>query len=284
MISPGPPAGPFMLMLRNELIDLDTGRITDAWAAAAFSEAGGETLRRYYSFHLGELSRSGLIPLIRHLLDHYADHLDLSIEAPAAYHADLLSRLDTARLAFSPLPESLRHYLKEMSRAEGRFTYRQLCYFERLVSTLDLEDIHRSLIRLNFNHPGFYRELRHSSIQLNELPAIQTEPYHPDLPSLTTLLTEDRPELPKLATDLSVAHFACWTRMAHETGLYPNQSVQEVIDHTCAHYRSKRQDHISPGSFAKEYYGISQVTAAVVRDRLQRMIALIDRNYFPPFK
>jgi hypothetical protein len=263
-------------MLRNELFDSDTQRITDAWAEAAFSEAGGEALRRYYTFHLRKVRN---ISLIRHLLDHYAEYLDLDIEAPTAYHTELLRMLDTARLAFSPIPESLSNYLKEMSRAEGRFTYRQLRYFERLVGSIDLDDITRSLIRLNFNHPGFQTD-----IPLNDLPAIQSEACYPDWPSLSTLLIQEQPEHPKLAIDLSVAHLACWTRMAYETGLYPNQSVQEVMDHTCATYRTRRQDSISPGSFAKEYYGISQVTAAVVRDRLMRMVGLIDRNYFPPFR
>jgi hypothetical protein len=30
-----------------------------------------------------------------------------------------------------------------------------------------------------------------------------------------------------------------------------------------------------------EYYGVNQVTAAVVRDLLQRMIARLNKNYFP---
>jgi hypothetical protein len=46
-------------------------------------------------------------------------------------------------------------------------------------------------------------------------------------------------------------------------------------------FETKRQKSVSAGSLSKEYYSTSQVTAAVVRDMLQKMIARIDRNFFP---
>ena len=85
----------------------------------------------------------------------------------------------------------------------------------------------------------------------------------------------------KLVLNLSVAQIACFTHLLYEENCYATPSVTDILKFTARHYQSKRQDHISTGSLSKEYYGISQVTAAVVRDLLQKMIARINKSYFP---
>lgn len=125
--------------------------------------------------------------------------------------------------------------------------------------------------------------------------------YHPDWPDIKTMLTGwigdeitilsiiskensatcKSADEDKLDFSLSVAHLACLTRMLYEEHSFSNLSVTEVLKFMSRHYRSKRQLHISPGSLSKEYYGVSQVTAAVVRDLLQRMVTRIEKTYFP---
>jgi hypothetical protein len=85
----------------------------------------------------------------------------------------------------------------------------------------------------------------------------------------------------KMVLNLSVAQIACFTRLFYEENCFAPVSVTDIFKFTVRHYRSKRQEQISTGSLSKEYYSISQVTAAVVRDLLQKMIARINKQYFP---
>jgi hypothetical protein len=85
----------------------------------------------------------------------------------------------------------------------------------------------------------------------------------------------------KIELQLSVSQIACLTRLFYEEHIFPEASVIDLLKFVSRHYRSKRQQQISHGSLSKEYYGISQVTAAVVRDLLQRMVSRINKLYFP---
>ncbi|WP_426671973.1 hypothetical protein ACPPVU_12120 [Mucilaginibacter sp. McL0603] len=85
----------------------------------------------------------------------------------------------------------------------------------------------------------------------------------------------------KQILNLSVAQIACLVKLCYDEGVFGNASISEVLKFVVLHYRSKRQQQISYGSLSKEYYSISQVTAAVLRDYLSRMIVRINKNYFP---
>lgn len=85
----------------------------------------------------------------------------------------------------------------------------------------------------------------------------------------------------KMELQLSVSQIACLARLFYEENVYPDASVTDLLLFISRHYRSKRQEHISPKSLSKEYYGVSQVTAAVVRDLLSRMVTRINKVYFP---
>jgi hypothetical protein len=82
----------------------------------------------------------------------------------------------------------------------------------------------------------------------------------------------------KLPLDLSVAQLACIVKLFHGDAML---SLKQVFDFIAAHFSTKKQAAISPGSLSKEYYSIDQKTAAVIRDKLSRMIARINRDYFP---
>ena len=85
----------------------------------------------------------------------------------------------------------------------------------------------------------------------------------------------------KLLVQFSVAQLALVIRLLYEEGCFGNASVTDVLKFTARHYRSKRQQQISPGSLSKEYYAIAQVTAAFVRGLFQDMIVRINKSYFP---
>jgi len=85
----------------------------------------------------------------------------------------------------------------------------------------------------------------------------------------------------KMELQLSVSQIACLARLFYEENVYPDASVTDLLLFISRHYRSKRQEHISPKSLSKEYYGVSQVTAAVIRDLLSRMVTRINKVYFP---
>jgi len=85
----------------------------------------------------------------------------------------------------------------------------------------------------------------------------------------------------KLALNLSVAHLACLLKLFFEENLLNTSSLSDIFRFISRHYRTKRQEIISPGSLSKEFYSTSQVTAAVVRDMLLKMVARINHNFFP---
>lgn len=89
------------------------------------------------------------------------------------------------------------------------------------------------------------------------------------------------PEPVKMPVDLSVAHLACLLHLLVAEGVPLNVTLKELFKFTAGSFRSRRQADISAGSLAKEFYSITQATAANVRDLLQRMICRINRDFFP---
>lgn len=132
--------------------------------------------------------------------------------------------------------------------------------------------------------PGFYfhqewpgiKEMLESWLRDElEAAALDFKSVHPS--SQVTNGTDEE----KMELQLSVSQIACLTRLFHEENLYPGTSVTDLLRFIARHYRSKRQQQISIGGLSKEYYSINQVTAAVVRDVLQRAVLRINKLYFP---
>ncbi len=85
----------------------------------------------------------------------------------------------------------------------------------------------------------------------------------------------------KIFLNLSVAHIACLIRFFHEVKLFSGISLTDLFKVVAANHTTKRQETISWSSLSKEYYSITQITAATVRDILQKMITQIDHDFFP---
>ncbi len=85
----------------------------------------------------------------------------------------------------------------------------------------------------------------------------------------------------KLSLNLSVAQLACFTRLFFEEKIFNTLALTSIFKYLAMHCQTKRQSRISAGSLSKEYYSISQVTAAVVRDKLLKMVSRINHDYFP---
>ncbi|MDB5141059.1 MAG: hypothetical protein JWR12_2975 [Mucilaginibacter sp.] len=191
---------------------------------------------------------------------------------------------------------------------------------ERLGDGITNEKLVRQLTALNFNHLGFFiyrqQQIRQSwnglplSEKLERLKEAQSalkllpesEPaYDKQWPSLKQLLAgwlseeavytaeqlrqEKKTMLAlqqeKLPLNLSVAHLACLVRLFFEENLLNTSSLTVIFRFISRHYTTKRQVAISTGSLSKEFYSTSQVTAAVVRDMLLKMVARINQNFFP---
>jgi hypothetical protein len=85
----------------------------------------------------------------------------------------------------------------------------------------------------------------------------------------------------KLFNNVSVAHLACLIQLFYKENYFGDISLTDIFKFTSLHYRTKRQDNISKGSLSKEFYSINQITAARVKDQLQRMIIRINHDFFP---
>jgi hypothetical protein len=84
----------------------------------------------------------------------------------------------------------------------------------------------------------------------------------------------------KLGFNLSVAQLACMTKAFFHADIY-SENIGEIFTFSAGYFYSKRQGNISKGSLSKEYYSISQKTAAHVLGLLQKMTAAIRHDYFP---
>lgn len=96
------------------------------------------------------------------------------------------------------------------------------------------------------------------------------------------LISDDALEdmLDKMLVNLSVAQIGCLLKLAYEAGLFPNVTVSELIRSVVLYCRTKKQLHISARSLSKEYYSVTQVTAATCRELLDQLIKRIDKIYF----
>ena len=227
---------------------------------------------------------------------------------------------DIARSQIDPsLKKSLSDYLSEMIKPAPatRYTFGSLFYYQNFVEKLSAMKISRfgngldrqlagNLVSLNFNQLDFM--LYHANVimqqvgkDFNKLKLTRdyykwcvpdTEPCYTSWPPITSMLAGWLDEelaavkaVPavseKLSLNLSVAHLACLTRLFFEENIYNSQALTAIFKFIAGHFQTKRQTRISTGSLSKEYYSINQVTAAVVRDKLLKMVARINHDYFP---
>ena len=85
----------------------------------------------------------------------------------------------------------------------------------------------------------------------------------------------------KLFLNLSVAELACLIRLFLDERKFNSQNLTAIFKFAVTHFSSKKQGNISMGSLSKEYYSVSQKTAAVVKDLLSKMVLRINKTYFP---
>ncbi|WP_413671008.1 hypothetical protein ACEN9X_14395 [Mucilaginibacter sp. Mucisp86] len=80
---------------------------------------------------------------------------------------------------------------------------------------------------------------------------------------------------------LSVPQFAMFVRVFHKNGCFPEQNAAAIMRFFIRHFTSKKQGRISIKSFNHAFYSKDQLTAAIVLDYLQRMVAYVHKVYFP---
>jgi hypothetical protein len=85
----------------------------------------------------------------------------------------------------------------------------------------------------------------------------------------------------QIGLNFSVAQFALFIRLFQLAGCFRENNLAKIQRFFSAHFTTKKQAHISLKSFARYFYCADQSTAAVVRDVFKRMIAHIDKHYFP---
>ena len=89
------------------------------------------------------------------------------------------------------------------------------------------------------------------------------------------------PILFKLRLELPVAHLAFLIRLLSKENIFGLFPLTEIFNFFSANFSTKRQETLSPGGLSKEYYTKNMVTAVEVRALLLKMIARINREYFP---
>jgi hypothetical protein len=85
----------------------------------------------------------------------------------------------------------------------------------------------------------------------------------------------------KLRLELPVSHLAFLIRLLSKENIFGLFPLTEIFNFFSANFSTKRQETLSPGGLSKEYYSKNMVTAVEVRALLLKMIARINRDYFP---
>jgi hypothetical protein len=173
-----------------------------------------------------------------------------------------------------------------------------------------------TLISLNFNHLGFFEYQRQQllistyhadlwkklEMMEDKLIALKCMPnsspcYDPAWPSLNEMLcgwlNEETQKIrntlnslssvpvKKLPFSLSVAQLAFVIKLFNYENLFNNPNLTDIFKFFASNTETKKQKQISARSLSKEFYKVDQVTAAIVRNLLQKMIGRINRDFFP---
>ncbi|RFZ92886.1 hypothetical protein D0C36_15965 [Mucilaginibacter conchicola] len=262
---------------------------------------------------------TGHLNLLNALIDDlfriYGRYADGSVAAPAIRKAERSGLLLQHIILWQPAKnDPVSNWLKGfLSRMECEvLSFGQLDYLQELSlyirANLPCESqLVRHLISINFNHLEVFGILctsfaEMSSDQLHrqladagQVPLKTIAGYDSTWMPLKDMLCgwlkeqmslDDRVAaagrpLRKLFIDLPVAHLACLLRLFHESKLLGTGTLADLFRQVCGHISTKRQPSVSEGSLSKEFYGVSQQTAARVKGTLEQMITLIDQKYFP---
>ncbi|MDO3641528.1 hypothetical protein [Mucilaginibacter sp. L3T2-6] len=174
-----------------------------------------------------------------------------------------------------------------------------------------------ALFYLNFNHNSFclwYQEnlirkslilgendqlslLKRELLLLKTMPVILTVSYDPELMPVNNLLENWLNEYIKeknnqqnlMETDISdkielkltVAQLALLIRLLYEEGVFAMKNIAGLLRFFSKYFMSKKQEHISYGSMNKLYYSSDQFTGYAVRELLLKMVAKINKMFFP---
>jgi hypothetical protein len=174
-----------------------------------------------------------------------------------------------------------------------------------------------ALFYLNFNHNSFcqwYQEdiirkkiileiadqlpmLKKQLLVLKTMPVILTMSYDRDILPINVLLEKwlneyikeehlhlDLLEMNfsnKIELKLTVAQLALLIRLLYEEGVFAMKNIAGLLRFFSRHFMSKKQEHISYGSMNKLYYSGDQFTGYAVRELLLRMVAKINKMFFP---
>lgn len=214
-----------------------------------------------------------------------------------------------------------RHSSHQFSVREFRYADQLISALaDTVTSATPLEAVEQRitsvLMRFNFNHLGFLSYLRQQHQEklnaltpklqqdylgraeesLLEYPLRAMEAYDDRWPSVREHLQGWMQQMasrlrhreqtavsarPKLQLNLSVAHLSCLLRAFYEAGLLKGGSLAGIFRLLSASVSAKKQADISSTSLKKEYYSVSQFTAARVMELLEQMIAQLNRHYFP---
>jgi hypothetical protein len=171
-----------------------------------------------------------------------------------------------------------------------------------------------TLFYLNFNHHAFgqwHREdiagkkmgvgkpdqldvLRKQMLLLKTMPVVLTRSYDPAILPINILLEnwlnamikeekgplgKDPPD--KIELKLTVAQLALLIRLLYEEGVFAMKNIAGLLRFFSGHFMSKKQEHISYGSMNKLYYSGDQFTGYAVRALLLKMVAKINKMFFP---
>jgi hypothetical protein len=185
---------------------------------------------------------------------------------------------------------------------------------------LDVETrLRTALLTMNFNHLGFIAywqakvkdgqlggrawitHLQEEKARLSLVPDDLALCYHSQWPSAKCLINgwlseelaaaeqeirlssfvQTQPVLQKLPLNLSVAQLACLIKMLYEENQIGTTNLTVIFKFFSSHFQTRRQPEISLRSLSKEFYSVSQVTAAGVQGLFQKIVTRINRNFFP---
>jgi len=96
---------------------------------------------------------------------------------------------------------------------------------------------------------------------------------------LVELAEIDQPE--KIELKLTVAQLALLIRLFYEEGVFAMKNIAAILRFFSSHFMTKKQERISYGSMNKLYYSGDQFTGYAVRELLLKLVAKINKMFFP---
>jgi len=178
------------------------------------------------------------------------------------------------------------------------------------------QSVTEALFYMNFNHHSFCQwyqeviEVKKSSLRphdqlamltkqllmLKSMPVMLTMSFDPKVLPINSQLENwlneyirhetAQPDIPdeppgKIELKLTVAQLALLIRLLYEEDVFAMKNIAALLKFFSNHFMSKKQEHISYGSMNKLYYSGDQFTGYAVREILLKMVAKINKMFFP---